>query len=209
MTAPRLPDTMRADAAALVVPGRRRILGLVGAPGAGKSMLADLLARALAPRAVVVPMDGFHLANAELRRLGRAGRKGAPDTFDAAGFVALLRRLRDAVAGETVYAPVFQRAIEEPVAGAIAVPPEVPLVIVEGNYLLLDGAWAPVRDLLDASWYVDTPDALRDQWLLRRHVEFGRSAAQARAWIDHTDAPNARAIAATRARATRAVAWPA
>src|SRR5690606_17536583 len=123
----------------------RRLLGITGPPGAGKSTLARAVVTALvtraagrgnAPAAVLVPMDGFHLAQAELERLGRADRKGAPDTFDAAGFVALLERLR--AARETVYAPIFDRTLEEPVAGAIPVPPEVPLVVVEGNYLLHD-----------------------------------------------------------------------
>ena len=100
-------------------------------------------------------MDGFHLAQEELVRLGRRDRMGAPDTFDAAGYVALLRRLR-AGGEEVVYAPAFRREIEEPIAGAIAVPPTVPLVVTEGNYLLLDGAgWTGVRALLDEAWYVD------------------------------------------------------
>lgn len=183
----------------------RSLLGLAGAPGSGKSTLAAALAEALGPLAVVVPMDGFHLANAELARLGRAGRKGAPDTFDAAGYVALLRRLKHPEPGETVYAPQFRREIEEPVAGAIPVAPEKRLVITEGNYLLMDGPFAPVRNLLDESWFVATDEAVRDAWLLARHVAFGRSAAEARAWIDVTDLPNARLILATRDRADLAV----
>ncbi|GKQ56556.1 nucleoside/nucleotide kinase family protein [Sphaerotilus sulfidivorans] len=186
--------------------GGRRVLGLVGAPGAGKSTLAEALLQhceRLQPGlACLVPMDGFHLAQAELERLGRAARKGAPDTFDSAGFVALLRRLRAPVAGETVYAPVFRREIEEPVAGAIGVPDTVRLVITEGNYLLLDEhGWAPVRGLLDASWYVGVDDALRRRRLVERHVRFGRTPAEAEAWAESTDEPNARRIAATRERA--------
>ncbi|MGI4978358.1 MAG: nucleoside/nucleotide kinase family protein [Janthinobacterium lividum] len=183
----------------------RSLLGLTGAPGSGKSSLAAALAEALGPLAVVVPMDGFHLANAELARLGRAGRKGAPDTFDAAGYVALLRRLKHPEPGETVYAPQFRREIEEPVAGAVPVSPEKRLVITEGNYLLIDGPFEPVRDLLDESWFVATDEAVRDAWLLARHVAFGRSAAEARAWIHATDLPNARLILATRDRADLAV----
>jgi len=133
-----LPAAERARLEALLADGRRKLLGLVGAPGSGKSTVAQALLDALPGRAQVVPMDGFHLANAELRRLGRAGRKGAPDTFDSAGYVALLRRLRTQPAGETVYAPEFRRDIEEPVAGAIGVRPDTPLVITEGNYLLLE-----------------------------------------------------------------------
>ena len=113
----------------LVADGRRRILGLVGAPGAGKSTLAEAILEALPGRAVIVPMDGFHLANVELERLGRASRKGAEDTFDSAGYVALLARLRAQRHDEMIYAPTFRREIEEPIAGAIPVMPDVPLVI--------------------------------------------------------------------------------
>ncbi len=196
-----IPPSLVVRAQALLAGGGRRVLGLAGAPGSGKSTLASALAEAIGPRAALVPMDGFHLANVELARLGRVARKGAPDTFDAHGYVALLRRLRHPVAGETVYAPSFRREIEEPVAGAIPVAPEVRLVITEGNYLLMDGAFAEVRGLLDESWFVATDEALRDAWLMARHVAFGRSAAAARAWIDDTDLPNARLILATRERA--------
>ena len=130
---------------ALMAGGQRKLLGLVGAPGAGKSTLAMALRQAAgAGCAQVVPMDGFHLANVELQRLGRADRKGAPDTFDSAGYVALLQRLRNQRPdGDIVYAPEFRREIEEPIAGAIAVLPSTPLVITEGNYLLHDvGPWA-------------------------------------------------------------------
>ncbi len=196
-----LPAPLLERARTLLASGGRRLLGLAGPPGSGKSTLAAQLVAALGPVASLVPMDGYHLAEAELRRLGRAGRKGAPDTFDVAGYVALLRRLRDQAPEETVYAPAFRREIEEPVAGAIPVSPEVRLVVTEGNYLLLDGAWAPVRGLLDQSWFVATPEPARLQWLLARHMAFGRSRDAALAWIAATDAPNARLIDATRDRA--------
>lgn len=183
----------------LTQPGRV-ILGLVGAPGGGKSTLAEGLAAHYPDEAVVVPMDGFHLANCELRRLDRAGRKGAPDTFDAAGFTALLARIRHQKT-ETVYAPYFAREIEEPIANAIPVLPDRKLVIVEGNYLLCDGAWAGVREYLDESWFVATDETLRNQWLEARHVHFGRTIEEAREWIAVTDAPNARIILETRAKA--------
>jgi len=190
--------------------GGRRLLGLVGAPGAGKSTLAAALLQAVgAERAQVVPMDGFHLANVELQRLGRAARKGAPDTFDAAGYVALLARLRAQQEGDPiVYAPEFRREIEEPIAGAIAVLPQTRLVITEGNYLLHDeGAWAGAAALLDEIWYVDIDDALREARLVARHQQFGRSAEAAREWVARTDAPNARLIAATRHRAHHVLRW--
>lgn len=199
------PDD-RARIEALLADGRRRLLGLVGAPGSGKSTLALALQQALPGRAQVVPMDGFHLANAQLQRLGRAGRKGAPDTFDAAGYVALLRRLREQRAGEIVYAPEFRREIEEPVAGAIAVLPQTQLLITEGNYLLLqEGAWAEVAPLLDEVWYVEVDDRVRVERLVQRHQQFGRSREAALAWVADTDEPNARRIAATRGRAHRVV----
>ncbi|KQW61212.1 nucleoside/nucleotide kinase family protein [Variovorax sp. Root411] len=211
--APQLPS-LDADSAArlraLMASGRRKLLGLVGAPGAGKSTLAAALLRSVgAGRAQVVPMDGFHLANVELQRLGRAARKGAPDTFDSAGYVALLQRLREQRPdGDIVYAPEFRREIEEPIASAIAVLPSTQLVITEGNYLLHDaGPWAAAAAMLDEVWYVDIDDAVREERLVRRHQQFGRSAEEARAWVASTDAPNARLIAATRMRAHHVLPW--
>ena len=192
------------------IAGRRFMLGLAGAPGAGKSTLAASLQAAWPGASQVVPMDGFHLSNSELARLGRADRKGAPDTFDAAGFAALLHRLRDQKPGEIVYAPEFRREIEEPVAGAIALQHDTSLLIVEGNYLLLDDdAWAPVAALLDETWFIDVDDGLRLQRLVARHQAFGRSAEAACAWVEHTDEPNARRIAASRHRADWGVRWDA
>jgi pantothenate kinase len=192
-------------------PGRL-LLGIAGPPGTGKSSLAQALQQALgdSPATQVVPMDGFHLANCELDRRGLAHCKGAPETFDAAGFVALLHRLRDAGPDETVMAPEFRRSIEEPVAGAIAVLPTTRLVIVEGNYLLLPvGEWAAVGPLIDDTWYLETDDSLRRARLVERHRQFGRSGAAAEAWVDQTDEPNARLIAAHRGRAQWTLRWEA
>jgi pantothenate kinase len=194
-------DTVLRRARELAARGRRAILGVAGPPGGGKSTLAASIAAAVGEDAVLVPMDGFHYAQAELVRLGRRDRMGAPDTFDARGYVALLQRLR---AGEdaTVYAPAFRREIEEPIAGAIAVPPGVPLVVTEGNYLLLDdGDWSAVRPLLDEAWYVDMDADTRLRWLIQRHVEFGKSPEAARAWVLRSDEANAAVVAATRERA--------
>jgi pantothenate kinase len=207
---PPVPADGLARLQALMASGQRKLLGLVGAPGAGKSTLAMALLEAVgADRAQVVPMDGFHLANVELQRLGRAGRKGAPDTFDSAGYVALLQRLRNQRPdGDIVYAPEFRREIEEPIAGAIAVLPSTQLVITEGNYLLHDvGPWAGAAAMLDECWYVDIDDAVREQRLVQRHQQFGRSADAARDWVASTDAPNARLIAATKARAHHVLMW--
>lgn len=204
----RIPGSVLERVHALLADGQRKLLGLVGPPGGGKSTLATALAAAFPGRTVVVPMDGFHLANAELVRLGRSHRKGAPDTFDSAGYLALLRRLRAQRAPERVYAPEFRREIEEPVAGAIAVPAEVPLVITEGNYLLLDEPdWAGVRGQLDEAWYLHTDEALRRQRLVQRHVAFGRSLAEATAWEARSDEANARRVAASAPRAQWQFRW--
>jgi pantothenate kinase len=184
--------------------GVRRLIGITGPPGAGKSSYAAALAARTGPSAVVVPMDGFHLAGHELVRLGRADRKGAPDTFDVAGYVALLRRLRDEAG--VVYAPEFRRDLEEPIAGAIAVEPRHTTVVTEGNYLLHDrDGWEHVRPLLDGCWYVDTDDEQRVARLIARHVAHGRSPDAAREWVMRSDEANARLVAATRPRADRVV----
>ncbi len=207
-TLPAVPTVYLTRLHELLAGGQRCLIGLVGAPGAGKSTLALAIQRALPEASQVVPMDGYHLANVELARLGRAGRKGAPDTFDSAGYVSLLRRLRSQGADEIVYAPEFRREIEEPIAGAIAVLPATRLVITEGNYLLLeDGHWASVAGLLDEVWYVDIDDGLRTDRLIERHVQFGRERDAALAWVAGTDEPNARLIAATRPRAHRVFRW--
>jgi pantothenate kinase len=195
------PDEAIERARALASRGRRTLLGITGPPGGGKSTLAEAVARELGDRAVLVGMDGFHLSQGELVRLGRRDRMGALDTFDGAGYVALLRRLRLA-AEEVVYAPEFRRSIEEPIAGAVAVPREVPLVITEGNYLLVDeGPWAEVRDLLDETWYVVQDESRRLELLIARHVEFGKEPDFAREWVMRSDQRNAELIETTRGRA--------
>lgn len=181
--------------------GPRRILGITGAPGSGKSKLAAALVQGLEGRAALVPMDGFHLANSELVRLGRRDRKGAIDTFDAAGFVALIRRLHRADE-PVVYAPEFRRDIEEAIAGAIPVAREVRLVVTEGNYLLTERTpWTDLSQLIDQVWYVDPGEDLRIARLVCRHIAYGKEPDAARAWATGTDQRNAELIAATRDKA--------
>lgn len=195
------PDEALERARTLSGSGRRRLLGLCGEPGAGKTYLATRIGRALGERCAVVPMDGFHLAQAQLERLGRADRKGAPDTFDGWGFLALVRRLA-ADEDPVVHAPAFQHGLGEPVAGAIPVPREVPLVVVEGNYLLLDEEpWRRLRPLFDAVWYVDVDADLRMRRLVARHEASGKSPERAAAWAAGPDERNAVLIRATRVRA--------
>jgi pantothenate kinase len=177
----------------------RALLGITGAPGAGKSTIAATLAAAV-PGSVVVPMDGFHLTTAELAARGWVAERGTPRTFDGAGFVALMRELRG---GGRVLAPSFDRSREEPVPDAITVAAEAPLVITEGNYLLLDTSpWSELRDLLDEIWFVEAPEQVRLERLVARHVEFGRTPAEAWQRVSvGSDADNARLVAATRSRA--------
>ena len=184
----------------------RGVLGIAGSPGSGKSTIAERLARAIGREAVVVPMDGFHLTDEELFDLGLRDRKGAPETFDVAGYVALLRRLRDE-ADATIYAPKFDRSRELAVAGAIAVRPEHRLLITEGNYLLHSGnGWSDVRSLLDEVWFVATDEETRLLRLIRRHVTHGKDEEAATTWATTTDQANADLIAPTAALADLVVA---
>jgi pantothenate kinase len=204
-----LPSACAHRISQLLADGERRILGIVGPPGAGKSTVAEVLLAAYDAAVQVVPMDGFHLANTELDRLGRRRRKGAPDTFDAAGFVSLLERIKKQQAGDDmIYAPEYRREIEEGIAGAIAVRGNTPLIVTEGNYLLLeDPPWRLLREVLDEVWYVAVPDELRRSRLVARHMRFGRSEQQALDWVATTDEPNAVRIAQTRQKADLQVVW--
>jgi pantothenate kinase len=190
----------------LVEAGGRRIVGVAGSPGAGKTTLATAVVRALnasgrpgeADWAVHVPMDGFHLADRELARLGRLQRKGAPDTFDAAGYAALLERLRRDT-HQVVYAPAFDRDIEQPIAGTIPVGPGCRLVVTEGNYLLLDDEpWPLARAQLDEVWFCRVDHDVRRRRLVDRHVRFGKPAPAAEAWVEQVDELNARRIETSR-----------
>jgi pantothenate kinase len=204
-----LPPVCADRVTQLLATGMRCMLGIVGPPGAGKSTLAQALLVTFGAAMQVVPMDGFHLANSTLERLGRRQRKGAPDTFDASGYVHLLTRIKRQLPGDDlIYAPEYRREMEEGIAGAIAVQGVTPLIVTEGNYLLLDDApWNPVREVLEEVWYVNIPDELRRARLVARHMRFGRSEHQALDWVASTDEPNALRIAQTRHRADLQVAW--
>jgi pantothenate kinase len=191
-------DTGRVEA--MLARERRVILGITGPPGAGKTRLAETVAQSF-DDAVHVPMDGFHLADVELRRLGRLERKGAIDTFDADGYRALLERIR-AVPPHTVYAPAFDRHIEQPIAGSIPVPPQTRLVVTEGNYLLDDAPpWPSVRALLSEVWFIDVARDERRRRLVARHIEFGKTLDEAQAWVHDVDERNAARIESRRAAA--------
>jgi pantothenate kinase len=179
---------------------RRVVLGITGPPGSGKSTLAEAIA-AKVDDAVYVPIDGFHIADAQLARLGRLNRKGAIDTFDGDGYLALLERIRS-TPPHLVYAPAFDRDIEQPVAASIAVPPGAPLVVTEGNYLLDDEPpWPVIRARLSEVWYIDTPADERHRRLVARHVRFGKSPEQAERWVTDVDERNAERIERVRFKA--------
>ena len=190
-------DELLERARDLALQPQRMVLGITGAPAAGKSTLAATVAESVG-ESVVVPMDGFHLHDAELGRLGLADRKGAPETFDVAGYLAMLRRVRTEV-DRTVYAPEFDRSQEQSIAGAIAIRPSHRLVITEGNYLLYDApGWSDVLPLLDETWFLEGDDRARQDRLVRRHVEHGRTPDAARRWVSVTDQPNAEIVGRTR-----------
>jgi len=196
-------DGREIDELVRALPAGRFVLGITGAPGAGKSTLAAALAATYG--ATVVPMDGFHLADVELVRRGLLGRKGAPETFDAEGYAALLARVR-VRPDHVVLAPAFERDLEQPVAGAIPVEPGVGLVVTEGNYLLLDDpAWARARRAMDRVWFVAANERLRTSRLIARHVEFGKTESAARAWVADVDERNAARVSSTAGAADRVI----
>lgn len=192
---------LTAELEAIADAARGRVLvGIVGAPGSGKSTISERLAASVAG-AMVLPMDGFHLDDRILEARGDRARKGAPHTFDVGGFVATLDRVRR---GDTVYAPLFDRSLELARAGAIEIGPEVRLVLVEGNYLLHDeGGWEEVRPRLDLCWFIDVPEAELERRLRARWQGFGQSPEEIERKVGGNDMPNARLVMGGRGRADR------
>jgi pantothenate kinase len=180
----------------------RVIIGIVGKPGAGKSTLSNFLIENLRKKNVaLLPMDGFHLSNVQLAKLGTADRKGAPDTFDSFGFAALLERISNSKI-EDIYFPVFHREIEESIAGEGVIKAETRLVITEGNYLLYqEGGWSGISANFTESWYVEVNDTLRLDRLVERHHFHGKDRQSAHDWAHGTDEQNAQLIESTRSRA--------
>ena len=172
------------------------LIGIVGKPGAGKSTLSQYISESInSPQLAVLPMDGFHLSNAVLAELHRADRKGAPDTFDVAGFIALLTRIRNEDDSH-IYYPIFDRSIEESIAAQGVISSETKVVIVEGNYLLhQEDGWQHVAKILHETWYIDIDDELRIERLIARHIAYGKSKSAAEQWARGSDERNAELIA--------------
>lgn len=180
----------------------RVLIGIIGKPGAGKSTLSKFLMSKLPKEFVtVVPMDGYHLSNKVLKDLKRADRKGAPDTFDVAGFASLIKRIRSEQT-QSIYYPIFDRSIEESIAAQGVVTAQTRVIIIEGNYLLHDeGGWEVIKELLNESWMIDVDDDKRIARLISRHIAYGKEPEAAKAWAKGTDEANAQLIERGRARA--------
>ena len=192
-------EISKEEAKALVVEwtgaSTRKIIGIFGKPGSGKSTLSKFLLKGMDPTLIsVVPMDGFHLSNKVLKELGKSDRKGAQDTFDVKGFTTLIARIKSDGA-DPIYYPVFDRSIEESIAAQGVVYPSTRVVIVEGNYLMHDkDGWQEIAPLLDQSWYAYLDEDIRISRLISRHIAFGKDPESAKAWAKGSDQVNAELI---------------
>lgn len=189
----------------------RFLLGIAGPPGSGKSTLAKLACRiwneeikdTTSGAASIVPMDGYHHSNDELLQMGLLHLKGIPATFDSQSFIKKLKEIQSRPE-ETHYCPRFDRSIEASIADDISVTPEHKVVIVEGNYLLLDEApWDELSTIFNSIWYIDASESVLLPRLLSRHQAAGKDSAKAREKVESTDLPNARLIEKTKTRADK------
>lgn len=175
------------------------LLGVVGKPGVGKSTFTQNMLNVLkSDRVAVVPMDGFHLSNEELVKVGKREHKGAPDTFDVQAFVELLQLLKKRDGREVIF-PTFDRESETSIPGGGRILPSATLVVVEGNYLLHpDDGWGEVKSYFDETWYLELDENVRRSRLVDRHIFFGKSPIEAAAWVENSDDKNALLIGASR-----------
>lgn len=191
-------DQLVERAEALVGERGRQVLGLLGAPGSGKSTVATLMSERMRARTAIIEMDAFHLSDELLVHLGRRDRKGAPDTFDVDGYVEILRRLREPEVGD-IYVPIFDRTLDTSVGSAQLIPADCQLIITTGNYLLLDDEpWPRLRPYLDQSWFLEPDEDQRLDQLIARHVQYGKTPEEAREWVMRSDQRNAELVQGSR-----------
>lgn len=180
----------------------RTIIGIAGKPGAGKSTVVSEIEKRFSPSEVsVIPMDGYHLSNEILIQRGRRNRKGAPDTFDAAGFISLITKVKNSHELEHRF-PTFHREIEASIADEGVVPISAKVIVIEGNYLFSDEHnWNGVFPLLDHTWFIEIDDEIRIQRLIARRLNYGQTLAEAENWARGSDEENAKFIEKTRKKA--------
>lgn len=184
----------------------RSLIGIVGKPGAGKSTVVEEIEKRYKPNEVsIIPMDGFHLSNEELIKLGRRDRKGAPDTFDVEGFISLIKKVKHEPQDNHKF-PIFHREIEASVENEGLVPKESKVVVIEGNYLFSeDHNWSGVFPLLDHTWFIEIDDEVRIERLIARHIRYGKTPEEAENWSRGSDETNARFIELTAHRASNII----
>lgn len=184
----------------------RTMIGIVGKPGAGKSTVVTEIQKQFSTEDVaIIPMDGYHLSNEELIRLGRRERKGAPDTFDVEGFISLITRVRNEIDKNHTF-HIFHREIEASKADEGIVLRNTKVIVIEGNYLFSEEHnWSEVFPLLDQSWFIEIDDEIRMQRLITRHIKYGKTPQEAEDWSRGSDEANAKFIAKTASRAERII----